>query len=327
MFHGLMRHFANTGMCPELADILTLRGSSNHNLKRDHKIKKDQNGGELDDPLFEHLPKYLSEEPPFLNHAILAHVNELAKARGRKIPFAGYIALDPNTGEVFLSKYFFEQLQRIAAGFGSDRDGFCQCPICRSTPIEFDVIECSTTETIPAIEIAPAIPANMETIPATETVPTAEIVPTMHLPTTKIVPTVPATETVPAIDGNALNTSETPQGELLPPPRPQKRARAALAVPLPTPTQPQVSHPQPTSPMRPLPYSLYPIPTVPYQYQFKPPPPAAPPLRVPQRPLPKEVLFPCCNKNREYYLFEYLNQKRRPGREPHDNWCHARKKG
>mmetsp|Transcript_16446 Transcript_16446/g.40180 ORF Transcript_16446/g.40180 Transcript_16446/m.40180 type:complete len:139 (+) Transcript_16446:824-1240(+) len=48
----------------------------------------------------------------FYNHAMLHHINELAREKKRVAPFPQYKALESNNGEVFLSKYFRQQTER-----------------------------------------------------------------------------------------------------------------------------------------------------------------------------------------------------------------------
>lgn len=130
MFHGLMKHFGNTAMRPELADSLTLRGAAEYNLEREHKVEKMNR--DTDDCCLDstgRIPEHLCVKPRFYNHAILHHVNELARCQGRSAPFPNYKAMPPNNGEVFLSKYFKQQLERNKRG--QTVDGFCSCDECK----------------------------------------------------------------------------------------------------------------------------------------------------------------------------------------------------
>mmetsp|Transcript_16444 Transcript_16444/g.40171 ORF Transcript_16444/g.40171 Transcript_16444/m.40171 type:complete len:133 (+) Transcript_16444:802-1200(+) len=61
---------------------------------------------------FENVPGYLSDQALFYNHAMLHHINELAREKKRVAPFPQYKALESNNGEVFLSKYFRQQTER-----------------------------------------------------------------------------------------------------------------------------------------------------------------------------------------------------------------------
>lgn len=142
MFHGLMRHFANTSQNPELADALTLRGVAEYNLQRERKIQliEQQQNKSDDDPIYASVPGYLKDQPMFYNLAMVNHVNEMG-SRGKEAPFPQYNALEPNTGEVFMSDYFKEQCERRKLGLV--QDGLCRCPACQPNETNTDAFSAS----------------------------------------------------------------------------------------------------------------------------------------------------------------------------------------
>lgn len=144
MFHGLMRHFANTAMRPEMADTLTLRGAAEYNLEREHTLEQMENGEAEFDCEFEDGPERLKKKPLFYNHAKLHHVNEMARRKGREPPFPKYKAMEPNNNEVFLSKYFKAQVQRNELGQTTEDGKYCSCVECRSYAVGLDAASAST---------------------------------------------------------------------------------------------------------------------------------------------------------------------------------------
>ena len=139
MFHGLMRHFGNTGMRPEMADSLTLRGAAEYNLQREHKFQQMENDDGEVDCCWEHVPRYCRDQPLYSNPAFLHQVNELAKGKNMEPPFPHIRAMAPNNGEVFLSKYFKKQTERNQLQKPLD-GGLCSCKECESCAIQFDTV-------------------------------------------------------------------------------------------------------------------------------------------------------------------------------------------
>jgi hypothetical protein len=131
-FHEALAHFANTGMKPSLGDDLTLRGSTEDNTKIRFKllVREERLKGKSSKA----APSYLENIPPFWNHAMLHHLNEVAVSKGLTPVFSNVRKLDPDNGEVFLSIYFKEQKERNTK-FGADKHtNQCQCPICSKVP-------------------------------------------------------------------------------------------------------------------------------------------------------------------------------------------------
>jgi len=104
--HESLAHYGNTGMRPNLADALTLAGVCKHNVvcrwKNEMNVRRNRQQ-EITTPYhFEHLP-------PFWDHAFLAALNDKAAKLGLSPIFDFVTTIRQNNGEVFLSKYFYEQ--------------------------------------------------------------------------------------------------------------------------------------------------------------------------------------------------------------------------
>ncbi|CAJ1952594.1 unnamed protein product [Cylindrotheca closterium] len=155
MFHGLLRHFANTGMRPEVADSLTLKGAAEYNLLREHRVQQMENNGDDVDCCWEFVPGYLRDRPLWYNHARLHLLNELAIAKGIDPPFPDIKAMAPNTGEVFLSKYFMEQKERNK--LGKTMEGLCTRKECESCAIQFDTAAASPVVNAPGNGNVPSV--------------------------------------------------------------------------------------------------------------------------------------------------------------------------
>ena len=126
-FHNPLAHYGNTGMNPGLTDCLTLRGTASFNVQVRHRLAR-REGVDFG------YPYHLEDTPKHDNHAKLFYLNELARNRGCKEPFKCLTVLKPSTGEVFLSAYFNDQLNRNTTT-GVDGIGRCLCgPACPILP-------------------------------------------------------------------------------------------------------------------------------------------------------------------------------------------------
>jgi hypothetical protein len=76
--HDDYKHYANTGMRAELADILTLQGMVEKNVVIRWRLALEETMAE-EEEFFKYLPAHLRETPPHLNHSLLAYLNEQAK--------------------------------------------------------------------------------------------------------------------------------------------------------------------------------------------------------------------------------------------------------
>ena len=126
-FHGLLANFGNSGMRARLSDTLTLGGTTEFNCKMRWKarINKQKLAGESVD-----IPGDFVDLPRFYDHSYLHYLNERAVSCGLPPIFDDVHPVGENNGEVFLSKYFEEQLVRNDA-VGQDKDtSMCLCPTC-----------------------------------------------------------------------------------------------------------------------------------------------------------------------------------------------------
>jgi hypothetical protein len=101
-FHHLLAHFGNTGMNMELADGLLLRRTTEDNTRVQHSLCQP-------DPS---VPAYLSHIPQFWDHSFLSSINRSLVSKRLKPVFENVREPTKNNGEVFLSKYLAQQLQR-----------------------------------------------------------------------------------------------------------------------------------------------------------------------------------------------------------------------
>jgi hypothetical protein len=75
-------------------------------------------------------------------------------------PFPHIKAMAPNTGEVFLSKYFSEQKERNT--LGKTMDGLCTCKECESCAIQFDTTAASPVVNAPGHERVEELVSNLK---------------------------------------------------------------------------------------------------------------------------------------------------------------------
>jgi hypothetical protein len=126
-FHELLAHFGNSGMNQGLADTLTLGGTTEFNCKMrwKAKINKQKLAGEIVD-----IPVDFIDLPRFYDHSFLHYLNELAKSCGIPPIFDDVDPINKNNGEVYLSKYFEEQMVRNQTVGQDKKTSICQCPTC-----------------------------------------------------------------------------------------------------------------------------------------------------------------------------------------------------
>jgi hypothetical protein len=118
-FHELLAHFGNSGMNPELSDVLELGGTTEFNVKMQCKYEQ------ID------IPGNFSDLPRFFDHSFLHFLNELAQRKGLPvIIFDDVHPTSENDGEVFLSQYFREQMERNKSVGQDKKTAMCQCPTC-----------------------------------------------------------------------------------------------------------------------------------------------------------------------------------------------------
>ena len=121
--HHLMAHYGNTGMGTQLADTLILRGVTETNTKVRFKSSSK-------DP---RLPSHLEDLPLFLDESELHYINQRLREVSLDPVFEDVSSpLPPDNGEVFLSEYFFQQMERNAQGEKTldTTCNKCICPGC-----------------------------------------------------------------------------------------------------------------------------------------------------------------------------------------------------
>jgi hypothetical protein len=126
-FHGLLAHFANSGTNKRLSDTVTLGGTTEFNCKMRWKAKINERrlAGESVD-----IPGDFVDLPRFYDHSYLHYLNELAKNCGLPPVFDDVHLVGENNGEVFLSKYFDEQLVRNKTVGQDKKTSMCLCSTC-----------------------------------------------------------------------------------------------------------------------------------------------------------------------------------------------------
>ena len=134
LFHLSLAHFANTNMKPSLADCLTLRGITEHNLSIHHKLNSSKGK-----PIFEgKVPLHHDEKPAFTDHSLLNFLNQVAQSHGIKEPFLNVTpTIAEDNGEVFLSEYFHQQKIRNEADCCDPLTKRCLCPNCSGNATPF----------------------------------------------------------------------------------------------------------------------------------------------------------------------------------------------
>jgi hypothetical protein len=126
-FHELLAHFGNSGMNRVLADTLTLGGTTEFNIKMRWKAeinKRKLEGGIVD------IAGDFIDLPRFFDHSYLDYLNNLAENCGLPPIFDDVHRIGKNNGEVYLSKYFEEQMVRNQTVGQDKKTSMCLCPAC-----------------------------------------------------------------------------------------------------------------------------------------------------------------------------------------------------
>jgi hypothetical protein len=129
-FHEGLAHYANTGMSAQLADTLTLGGTTEYNVKKRWKAKINQQ--RLDDVSSVNIPTAFIDLPLFYDHSFLQYLNDAAEKCGLLPIFEAVHPIGENNGETFLSKYFEEQMVRNSTVGQDPKTSLCLCPTCRA---------------------------------------------------------------------------------------------------------------------------------------------------------------------------------------------------
>ena len=124
-FHKQLAHFGNTSMNKELADALSMRGTTEHNILVRHK----NNLKKATTPCG--LPGYLRDVPAFLDFSMLHYINSLCLKKGMRKMFEDIQPLKEDNGETFLSVYLHQQRERSALlNYCRNASNQCNCGSC-----------------------------------------------------------------------------------------------------------------------------------------------------------------------------------------------------
>jgi hypothetical protein len=126
-FHELLAHYANSGMRPEYADALTLRGTAEYNLGM--RIRFKNNALRLMGRSLPH-PRWMDTVPVYTDASMSDLLNRKAAAKNMAIPFPNVKSLKPDNGEQFLYKYLLPQIARNDTQVGDPDDSLCPCADC-----------------------------------------------------------------------------------------------------------------------------------------------------------------------------------------------------
>jgi hypothetical protein len=105
--HEVLAHFGNSGMNKILANTLTLGGTTKFNIRMRWKAKV--NKWKLAEEILD-IPGDFVDLPQYYNHLCLDYLNKLAENCGLPPIFDDVHLVSKNKGEVYLSKYFDEQM-------------------------------------------------------------------------------------------------------------------------------------------------------------------------------------------------------------------------
>jgi hypothetical protein len=130
-FHELLAHFANTRTNPDLADGLSLGGTTEYNVKCRWKAHVNNRKIESNSPAqYFKIPGHFEDQPRFFDHSYLGVLNSEAR-RLRLSPIFGFVTpIHLDNGEVFLSKYYKEQKERNERLGQDEKTSMCLCPSC-----------------------------------------------------------------------------------------------------------------------------------------------------------------------------------------------------
>jgi hypothetical protein len=125
--HSLFPHFANSGMKPSVADMLSSLGTTRFNSQAREKMRV----GSMTAAEMQEMPAHQRGIPLHYNHSSLHHINDLAAEAGSPSPpFADVRSLPRDNGERFFSEYLTQQLERNEKYEAHPVNDLCQCPHC-----------------------------------------------------------------------------------------------------------------------------------------------------------------------------------------------------
>jgi hypothetical protein len=126
--HGFLAHFPNTGMNKRMADTLTLGGAAEYNVKQRWKCG-------INEKKLNKVAIGIPRAPRYYDHSFLQYLNKEAKRCGLSPVFADVHQIEHDNGEVFLSKYFEQQMARNKPIAIQDaKTKLCICSTCAIVP-------------------------------------------------------------------------------------------------------------------------------------------------------------------------------------------------
>ena len=116
-------------MNPQLADVLTLGGTADYNIRCRFRLKinKQRLEGDADAG-----SGPFGDLPCFFDHSLLSWLNAKASSLGLPPIFRNVNQPVDDNGEVFLSKYFVQQQERNEKMKGDPASAMCLCDSCVS---------------------------------------------------------------------------------------------------------------------------------------------------------------------------------------------------
>jgi hypothetical protein len=126
-FHELLAHFGNSGMNKHPSDTLTLGGATEFNIRM--RLKAKMNKRKLDGEMVD-VPFLFLDLPRHYDNSLLQCLNELSQNCGLQPMFDDVHQVRENNGEVHLSKYFDEQMERNKGNGQDKKTAMCLCPTC-----------------------------------------------------------------------------------------------------------------------------------------------------------------------------------------------------
>ena len=133
--HGLMQHFANTGMRASLSDTINIDGIASFNCRAREKVRIEK----LSTEDVARIPIRFRGTPLFSNHSKMAFVNDVAASVGVAEPVHKEVRpLADDNGELFFSEYFEAQKKRNIDSVPHPKNDRCQCSSCGQNPVGID---------------------------------------------------------------------------------------------------------------------------------------------------------------------------------------------
>lgn len=130
-----MRNFANTGTRNTVADVITIEGMAQSNLKKREAMRQRQANNTPVHPSYKGFPFHYNE-------TLLCQINELAKDRGSSgVPYPYAKMPPPDNGYRFLWEAHSDNVSRRLAYPPMVESERCSCPLCggNELPLPHDI--------------------------------------------------------------------------------------------------------------------------------------------------------------------------------------------